>query len=91
VEALGRADRGDKRRGLESTEAWDRREAAGSLVFPGLHHELGAERRNVAIQLGPFQTSAMEVADGIGLELPLVGLVAITYGRRLIPLRFRQR
>ena len=55
AEGLARADRGDERGRVESAEARDGGEPPRGLVFPGSRHELGRERRDAMVELGPFQ------------------------------------
>src|SRR5215218_4335844 len=60
AEGLARADRRDERRRVESAEARDGGEPPRGLVLPGSRHELGRERRDALVELGPFQAHILD-------------------------------
>src|SRR3954469_2810104 len=64
AEGLARADRRDERRRVESAEARDGGEPPRRLVLPGSRHELGRERRDATVELGPFQAHILDEETG---------------------------
>jgi hypothetical protein len=65
---VARADRRDERRRVESAEARDGGEPPRGLVLPGSRHELGRERRDALVELGPFQAHILDEETGAGAQ-----------------------
>src|SRR5829696_3648499 len=77
AEGPARADRGDEGRRVESAEAGDGGEASRCLILAGSRHELGRERPDALVELGPLQAHILDEETGPGAQRrgPIASLV----------------